>query len=434
MISTIHSCFSSLVALILLFCLSFPATAGFHSAQPMTVLTLGSWRTDDIPEMNVILGRFHEAHPDIRVVFDPTPAPDYDQVLTAQLEGGTAPDLFYLRSFTKSRQLHEAGHLEKLNDLPGLAWAFATESLAPWTGDDGVVYGVPFIATSHAVYYNADLFSKFGLSVPRTWEELLAAAETLKKHGITPFANACGDAWTINEIVFFNILPNFIGGRAGRLEYLAGRRCFNDESMVRAFEALHDLSRFFPDNHDFLRYSDSLQLFVQGKAAMWMGGSWDIPYFEQEKPAFSWRVFAPPPPAGYPGHITFHLDAGIGLNSASTRKEAARVFLTWLTNPATGELLGNTLPGFFPMHRTVPELDHAAAREFLSLNQGRGTDVRFVWDRLRDGNPDAYPLLMDLTKAVIRGDMSPRNAADALQQGLALWYEPARGCGREPGP
>ncbi|MFQ5576640.1 MAG: extracellular solute-binding protein, partial [Anaerolineae bacterium] len=241
-------------------------------------------------------------------------------------------------------------------------------------------------------------------------------------------ANASGDSWTVAEIVFMNLAPNFIGGREGRLAYLNGERCFNDPRLTAAFKALQDLAPFLPENQQLLTYSDSLQLFLQGRALMWLGGSWDIPFFEAETPAFEWSVFAPPPPAGQPPYITFHLDAGMGLNAQSRHKDEARLFLEWMTTPEFGAMLGNELPGFFPMHTDAPPLNNPHANTFLALNQGRGTDVRFVWEKLRDGTPDAYTLVMNGAVAVVNGDQTPQQAADALQDGLAQWFEPAQHC------
>lgn len=209
---------------------------------------------------------------------------------------------------------------------------------------------------------------------------------------------------------------------------MTGERCFNDERVVAAFQAVKDLSPFFPESYELLTYTDSLQLFAQGKAAMWMGGSWDIPFFEATGTAFEWSVFAPPPPAGKPGYITFHLDVAMGLNAASTHKEEAKTFLEWLTTSESAEMLGNELPGFFPMHRDAPTLTNEHANAFLALNQGRGTDVRFAWEKLLDGSPDGYTLMQDGALAVLRGEQTPQEAADALQAGLAQWFEPAQTC------
>jgi raffinose/stachyose/melibiose transport system substrate-binding protein len=399
-------------------------------AQETVALTMGSWRTDDIRQMNALFSAFNRVHPDIRVTFDPTPAPEYNEVLDAQLEGGSAPDLFYLRSFGTSRRLYEKGYLAPLADLPGIQNQFTAATRAPWSTDDGRPYGVPFIATSHGVYYNQDAFKRLGLDIPSTWEAFLETAEKIKAAGLIPLANASGDGWTINEIVFFNLAPNFIGGREGRMAYLKGERCFNDGRMISAFGALRDLAPYLPKNQTLLRYTDSLQLFLQGKAVMWLGGSWDIPFFEASRPAFEWSVFAPPPPAGQPPFITFHLDAGMGLNAASPRKKAAKTFLAWMTTPEFGALLGNELPGFFPLHKNVPKLVNAHAQAFLALNQGRGTDVRLAWEKLRDGEPDGYMLTQNAAVAVVNGTMTPGQAADSLQHGLEQWFEPARKCSR----
>jgi raffinose/stachyose/melibiose transport system substrate-binding protein len=392
------------------------------------VLTMGSWRTEDVEQMNRILARFHERYPAISVKYDPTVNTEYNAALQAQLAGGTGPDLFYLRSFATSRVMFEKGYLEPLDNLPGLKENFTPAMRAPWATDDGQPYGVPYIATSHGVYYNADLFKKLNLKTPATWEELLAAARTIHGDGVIPFANATGDKWTMAEIVFMNLAPNYVGGREGRLAYLAGQRCFNDTHIVAAFQAVSDLATFLPPNQSVLTYSDSQQLFLQGKAAMWLGGSWDIPSFEAQQPAFAWSVFAPPPPAGQPAYLTFHLDAGMGLNAASRHKAEARKFLEWMTTTEFAELLGNELPGFFPMHTTVPILQNEHANTFLALNTGRGTDVRFTWDKLMEGTPSGYDLVQNGAVAVIAGEQTPQQAADALQAGLELWFTPAQKC------
>lgn len=391
-------------------------------------LTMGSWRVDDTVQINQILDAFHAKYPNITIKFDPTNPPDYNAVLRTQLEGGTGPDLFYVRSFSTSRQLYEEGFLEPLEGLPGLNENFNEATRAPWATDDGLPYGLPFIAVSHGVYYNQDIFNELGLEVPTTWQQLLDVAQTVKDAGYTPFANASGDEWTIAEIVFMNLAPNFIGGREGRLAYLAGERCFNDEHTVAAFQAVADLAPFLPDGQEALTYYDSQQLFLMGDAAMWLGGSWDIPFFESEAPDFAWSVFAVPAPEGQPGYVTFHMDAGMGINAASKHKEEAKLFLEWMTSEEFAQLFGNLMPGFFPVHDNPPALDNEHANAFLSLNEGRGQDVRWAWPVLLDGAPDGYTLMQNGAIAVIKGEMTPQQAADALQEGLAQWLDAAKNC------
>ena len=405
-----------------------PAPTLSPSAQEV-VLTLGGWRTST-GRMNQLLAEFHRDHPQITVRFEPSDSAEYDSVIAAQLGAGTAPDLLYLRSYSASSVLFDQGHLATLDDLPGLREHFDAHVLDAWASERGVPYAVPFTATSHGIYYNRAIFEELGLEIPETWSDLIDVARSLQSAGVMPFANGTKAEWTAAETIFMNLAPSFIGCRDGRMAYLDGERCFNDEAMVSAFQAVEDVAQFFPQDHHLLGYIDSLQLFVQGKAAMWMSGSWDIPYFEEADPDFAWNVFAVPPPAEKPACVTFHLDVGIGLNAACDHKDEARVFLEWMTHPEFGAVLGNEMPGFFSMHQHPPSLENEHANAFLGLNEGRETDIRFVWQKLRQGTPSGYALIQTGSLAVIRGDQTPEQAANALQEGLASWYEPARTCGR----
>jgi len=393
-------------------------------------LVLGSWRVDDVAQMETILAAFTAENPGITVKFDPTNPPDYNTTLRAQLEGGTGPDLMYLRSYANSRILFADGFVEPLDAMKDeLVAAYGEANLVPWATLEGQSYGVPIIAVSHGIYYNKQIFSDLGLEIPTTWEQLIADAQTIKDAGFIPFANASGDPWTIAEIVFMNLAPNFIGGRDGRLAYLAGERCFNDENAVAAFQAVADVAPFLPDGQEALVYYDSQALFQTGQAAMWMGGSWDIPVYEKEITDFEWGVFAMPPLEGKDRYVTFHLDAGIGVNVASPNKEAAMTFLSWLNGPTFAKLRADQLPGFFPIHLEAPEVANAHAAEFLALNKdAAGTDVRWAWDGLLDGTPDGYTLMQDGAISVINGELTPQEAADALQAGLAEWLPAAQTC------
>jgi raffinose/stachyose/melibiose transport system substrate-binding protein len=404
---------------------AIPATL----AQDQVELVLGSWRVDDVAQMEEIIAAFEEEHPNISITFDPTNPPDYNATLLSQFETGNAPDLMYLRSYAVSLALYEAGNIANLSDLTGID-NFDAQALAPWQAPNGDQYGVPMIAVSHGIYYNKSLFEELGIEIPQTWEELLAAGQTLEDNGYDGFANASGDTWTIAEIVFMNLAPTFIGGYEGRQAYLSGERCFNDEHAVAAFQAIADLAPYFPEDQAALTYYDSQQIFLMGEAGMWLGGSWDIPLFESEAPDFDWGVFAVPAPEGQDEqYVTFHYDAGIGMNANTEHPEEAREFLTWVTQPEFSTMLGNLLPGFYPLSKDKPELTDPHAAEFLALNEGRGVDVRWSWEKLDDGDPSAYSLMQDNSIAILNGEMTPQEAADGLQEGLAQWFEPAQSCG-----
>jgi raffinose/stachyose/melibiose transport system substrate-binding protein len=378
------------------------------------------------------LDAFHAENPNITINFDPTNPPDYNATLRTQLETGTAPDLFFVRSFATGQDLFEQGFVASLKDLPGLTDNFSAGSLAPWASASGEPFAVPIAAVSHGIYYNQDLFAANDIAVPTTWEELMAAAEKLQAAGVTPFANGTKDEWDINEVVLMSIIPSEIGGLDGRNAYLNGDSCFNDAAIVDSFQKVQDLTPYLPNGFTATGYADSTQLFIQGQAAMLFDGSWQISSIEKEAPEFKWSVFAVPPPAGKDEYVSFHVDAAIGMNPASENQEAAKTFLQWLKTTDFNDAFANNVPGFFPMGKAETSINDPVAATFLSFNsEAAGTDIRFPWEKLMDaptGQESAYTVMNAGAIAVLKGEKTPQQAADDLQTALAKWYEPAKSC------
>jgi len=408
-----------------------PAATEAPAAEEIT-LTLGSWRVDDVAAWEVITAAFKEEYPNITVKFDPTNPPDYNATLRTQLETGTGPDLYFVRSFATGRELFDAGYVASLKDLPGITDTFSEGSRAPWSTDAGEPYAVPIIAVSHGIYYNKDIFAANGIEVPATWEELMAASQKLLDAGVIPFANGTKDAWDINEVVMMQFIPSNIGGYEGRMAYLNGERCFNSEEMVASFQQIADMKPFLPTGFEATSYYDSAQLFAQGQAAMMLDGSWSVGPFEKDATDFEWGVFYPPALEGKDQYVTFHVDAAIGANAGSPNLEAAMTFLEWLESPTFAELLGNNLPGFFPLTKEVPTLSDPIAADFMAFNSAaKGVDIRFVWEKLLaapSGSVDAYTSLNNNVISVLKDEKTPQEAADAFQADLAGWYEPAKTC------
>jgi raffinose/stachyose/melibiose transport system substrate-binding protein len=389
-------------------------------------LTLGSWRTDDVTKVGNIITAFNKAYPNIKIKFDPTNPPDYNATLRLQLESGNGPDLFYARSYNTGEDLYKAGFELDLSTLPAITKNFTKDAVSAWTTSDGKVFAQPLGAVSHGIYYNVDLFKKYGVTVPKTWEDLIAAVDKLKKAGVTPFANGIADQWDINEVVMMNILPSAIGGAEGRLAYESGKRPFNDAAIVAAFQQIKDIAPYLPKGFEALTYTDAQALFALGKAAMLFDGSWTVPQFIDQVKGFTWSAFSTPPAKGKKAFVEFHPDSAIAINPKSKNIEAAKTFLTWLSGPEGAKAIGDNLIGVFPMSKNAVKLDNPYANTFLGFNTGTGQDARFVWPKLMVGKPSGYDLLQNNTISVLKGEETPKAAADAFAAGLAQWYKPGK--------
>ncbi len=386
-------------------------------------LTLGSWRTDDVAQINALLEEYKKVAPNVNIEFQPTNPPDYNATLRLQLESGTGPDLMYARSYATGEQLFDDGYFADVTDLPGLQENFQASSLAPWQTKDGKSFGIPFTAIVQVVYFNKDLFAEVGVEIPETWDEFFAAAEKFEAAGITPVANGLADEWDINECFMMAILPGVVGGLDGRLAYEAGNVPLNDAKMVEAFEIMGQVADYLPNGFEALTYNDSIALFATGQAAMYFDGSWTAGAFADVP--FEWGTFAPPVPAGNEKAITFHPDTGMTYNTATKYPEEAKAFLSWLCSVEGATAAAKLLPnGFFPMIDAAIPIEDAHAAEILSLTQGRLQDARFVWPRFMDSEPSGYALMNQGVISVMKGDMTAQEAADELAEGVGSWYRP----------
>lgn len=82
--------------------------------------------------------------------------------------------------------------LSGLNAVQGLS----ADALAQSTYD-GKVFSIPFAYTGFGLFWNVDMLSEHGLSVPGNLDEFLYVCQTLKAAGITPYLGNKGFALTV---------------------------------------------------------------------------------------------------------------------------------------------------------------------------------------------------------------------------------------------
>ena len=83
--------------------------------------------------------------------------------------------------------------------------ATSAESVADTATFDGQLYGILFKAANKSLgWYNTQVFEDAGVEPPATYEDLAAAADTIKASGVTPYSVAGADGWTLTDL-FENI-------------------------------------------------------------------------------------------------------------------------------------------------------------------------------------------------------------------------------------
>jgi len=169
-------------------------------------------------------------------------------VLRTRLEGGSPPDVAVLPQPGLLRDLAGQKVLKPIDDLVGQA---VNQSFAPHWKElgsvEGTLYGLFFKgANKSLVWYNTTAFRNAGVNPPKTYDELLATAKTVKDSGVTPFSLGGAAGWVLTD-VFENIYIR----QAGAEKYDALSRHEIPWTDPTVKEALRTMSRLVSDKSLF---------------------------------------------------------------------------------------------------------------------------------------------------------------------------------------
>lgn len=131
-------------------------------------------------------------------------------------------------------------------------------------GED--IMAVAFMANAQVLYYRKDLFEKHGIAVPKTYDEVLAAAEKLKSDTSIDhaFSAAYGNSWELgNE--FVNM---YMGLGADLVDPASSQPVFNSEAGVKTLEMMKNLVAYMSPNALAIDFGAVKQQLQQGRIGM----------------------------------------------------------------------------------------------------------------------------------------------------------------------
>jgi raffinose/stachyose/melibiose transport system substrate-binding protein len=401
-----------------------PSTSGSQSAEggEETTLQVWSWRTEDVDAYNKMFDVFEKEHPDVTVEFKAFTNTEYDTILSTGLTEKNGPDVAQLRAHGGLQPVCEAGRLVALDDVD--VSGISDEVLeGARCQSDGKLYGVPFATQVLAVYYNKELFSKYGVEEPATWQDMVDAAEKLKKAGVTPFAVTGKDTWMLPIVHDVFTAPRY-GGPEFQGALQSGETTFTDPDYVASVETLDQLKQYFPDDVVGVDYVTSQAMFTSGKAAMFPGGSFELAFFQKQNPDLEIGVFAAPAPAGSatdgpltPGWV----DASFGVNTKSDKQEAAKELVSWMATQEFGQMVSDELKQINPVEGVTPK--DPVLQEMIGFYNEHPTPYLLLTD-FRYGEPSGTDLMGEGLQSMLLGKQGPEQVAANLQKGISQWFQP----------
>ncbi|HEY2220370.1 MAG TPA: extracellular solute-binding protein [Gaiellaceae bacterium] len=287
-----------------------------------------------------VIKAFNKKFPDVKVNYKPV-GNDLPTVLATAVAGGHPPDMADIAQPGTVSQLATQGKLKPITYARGtMAANFAPAWLALGTYS-GKLYALPFKAANKSVvWYNVPAFKNAGVNPPKTFNQLLTDAKTIKASGTPAYSIGGADGWTLTDM-FENIYLRTFG--AAKYNALSQHKIKWTDASVKT--ALTSMAKIVGDTGNIaggssgaLQYgfNDSVtNAFAQPpKAAMvfeadFVGGV--ITSSTKAKPATGFNTFAWP--AITPGANASSVEIGGDLFVTFRDTPAIRAFVNFLATP-----------------------------------------------------------------------------------------------------
>lgn len=279
----ISSAVVSLLMLILILCLhltdmGLPSISTKENENDKIQLRfISSWGGSDTksPGLEEFLYKFQEENPDIEIINESMAGEEFLFTLKMNFAEGNDPDVFGLWPGSDIRNLIKAGKVADLTDelKKDKEWYNSfQEDIWAYDTFNGRIYGLPCEIIYEGLFVNKDLFDKYGVKIPSTYDELKEAVKVFKGKGIIPIAYNSTPEGTY---LYQNIVMK-LAGKEGVENPISGGK-LNSAFLdgIKYVKELYDLGAF-PKDAFTIDNTTRNMLFVNKKAAMIVQGSWFI--------------------------------------------------------------------------------------------------------------------------------------------------------------
>lgn len=375
----------------------------------------------EINAYRTLISSFSKEEPDIDVqLVEASDREDLIARLSTSVAGGSPPDLF-LMNYRFYGQFAARGALEPLGPYVEDSDVFEEADFYPQALDafrwKGELTCLPQNISSLVVYFNRELFKRFGVPPPRDgmhWNELVFKARQLTRdkngqvvRGADPDLPAANTAQA--EIFGLGVEPSII--RLAPLVWSNGGELVDDaeeptrftldgveaKQAIDAFFRLRTLYGVVPTDQE-VEAEDDESRFANGRMAMLLESRRAVPSL-REAADFDWDVVSLPS-FQEPVNV-LHSDAYC-LTKGSKEKDAAWRFVEYALGPAGAEVVART-------GRTVPSLRSVAESDAFLDPQAKPKNSRVWLDSIESirhlPTVSTWPEIEDATNGILENGM-----------------------------
>ena len=307
----------------------------------------------------------------IKVNFEKKTFEQIRQNASQILNSDDAPDVMeYNKGNATAGLLSSQGLLSNLNDyVKQYQWnKKITGSLAvPGRYDEkGVMgsgdwYGITTYGEEVIMYYNKDMFEKYGIAIPKTMSELEQAMQKFKDNGVTALSEGVAE-YPLQHLWWQLVLQKADQRLINAYQRYDGKVDWQGPAMTYATDTIKDWVNkgYISKDSTGLKAEDAGQNFMKGTYPMLFSGSWWFGRFQSDIPNVNWEVSLFPETKKIPG--------GSGniwvIPERSKKKDAAAKFIDMTLSKENQNLMGNS--GGLPIAADPAQINDPKSKELIA--------------------------------------------------------------------
>ena len=299
----------------------------YSTDEQKVTIQFSSWGSEsEIKILKPLLLDFEHDNPDIKVDFMHIPQ-NYFQKLHLLFASNTAPDVIFINN----QYLPVYANAGLFEDLSGEDEIFHFKDFYTKSLDalrwQGKLYAVPRDISNLVIYYNKNIFDRYGVSYPDNDWDYEKFLETAKK--LTHRPEVFGISFEEEPIFYLPYLMSFGLDKEPVFDDIA------THEGLKIYAGLRSKYHIAPRREEAAS-ATMAQMFLQGRLAMHLSGRWLVPKYRQEA-KFDWDIINFP--KGTAGSVV-PLDAsGWAISKASKHKPQAKQLVKYLSSKQSIERL-----------------------------------------------------------------------------------------------
>ena len=341
-----------------------------------------------------------------------------DNLVKTRLSTGDMTDLVAYNSGSLLQALNPEKNFVDLTNEPYIDNILDTFKTAVTVNKK--VYGLPVGSfNSGGWLYNKKVYKELGLSVPKTWAELMANNEKIKAAGKTAVIGTYKDPWTSQVILLadnYNVLaesPSFPEDFTANKAKMA-----KTPAALRSFEKLAEINKKGYMNKDYnsTGYDAGLKMLVDGTGVQYPMISFALANIAKLYPDQMDNIgfFPQPGDSADKNGITAWAPGALYINKASEHLEEAKKWAEFLVTPESVQLFMSKSAPTGPAaikDAKLPDNVFAAVKDMLPFfNEGKTAPA------LEFLSPLKGPNLPQITSEVGGGMKSAKEGAASYDQ------------------